>query len=211
MKKFSILPILILSIGCSTDQTNTAGKIKKITTTVTYPINPLLIDNSEEEGWGADIRLSLTEITSTDSFITYKAISSHEGKNVGIEVILPNSKPGNENSPTQLLIIKTCGESSDNLLMLLSKLYKLRDDTTKHFIGSAKLAFVDLNEFARDKFGKDAVSHTDAKEMKLFFETEDPDDYAELYVNINNKEHWLELREKDEGYRKQVIKFLTIK
>jgi len=211
MKKFSILPILILSIGCSTDQTNTAGKIKKITTTVTYPIKPLLIDNGEEEGWGADIRLSLTEITSTDSFITYKAISSHKGKNVGIELALPNSKPGIENSLTQILTIKTCGESSDNLLMLLSKLYKLRDDTAKHFISSAKLAFVDLNEFAKSKFGKDAVPGTDAKEMKLFFETEDPEDYAELYVNINDKEHWLELREKDEGYREEVIKFLTAK
>ena len=90
-------------------------------------------------------------------------------------------------------------------------MYKLKDDTAKHFISSAKLAFVDLNEFAKAKFGKDAVPHTDAKEMKLFFETEDPEDYAELYVNINDKEHWLELREKDEGYREQVIKFLTAK
>ena len=120
-------------------------KVTRTTTTVTYPIQPLIIDNGEEEGWGADIRLSLTEITSTDSFTTYKAVSSHEGKNVGLEFILPNSKPGIENSPTQILTIKTCGESSDNLLMLLSKLYKLRDDTTKHFIGSVKLAFVDLN------------------------------------------------------------------
>ena len=211
MKKFSILPILILSLGCSTDQTNTAGKIKKITTTVTYPIQPLLIDNGDEEGWGADIRLSLAEITSTDSFTTYKAISSHEEKNVGLDFILPNNKPGIENSPTQILIIKTCGESSDNLLMLLSKLYKLKIDTAKHFISWAKTAFVDLNEFAKAKFGKDAVPHTDVKEMKLFFESEDPDDYAELYVNINDKEHWLELREKDEGYRQQVIKFLTAK
>jgi len=31
----------------------------------------LFIDNIEEEGWGADIRLSLTEITSTDSMVTY--------------------------------------------------------------------------------------------------------------------------------------------
>jgi hypothetical protein len=95
--------------------------------------------------------------------------------------------------------------------MLLSRLYKLKFDTTKHFVGFAKLAFVDLNEFARAKFGKDAVPHTDAKEMKLFFETEDPDDYAELYVNINDKEHWLEIREKDKGYREQVIKFLSAK
>ena len=47
--------------------------------------------------------------------------------------------------------------------------------------------------------------------MKLFFENNDPDGYAELYVNINEKEQWIELREKDEGYRRQVTKFLTAK
>jgi len=134
MKKFPILILLILPTGCSTNQTNNLKKASSTTTTFTYPIQRLHIDNDEEEGLGSDIRLSLTEITSTDSFIIYKAISSHEGKNVGIEVTLPKSKPGTENSPTQILAIKTCGESSDNLLMLLSKLYKLKIDTTKHFI-----------------------------------------------------------------------------
>ena len=211
MQKLRILLLIILSLGCSTNQSNNIKKASTTTTTFTYPIQSLFIDNGEEEGWGADIRLSLTEITSTDSLIIYTAISSHEGKNVGMEFILPKSKPGAENSPTQILTIKTCGASSDNLLMLLSKLYELKIDTTKHFIGFVKLAFVDLNEFARAKFGRDAVPQTDAKEMKLFFETEDPDDYAELYVNINDKEHWLEMREKAKGYREQVIKFFTAK
>ena len=74
---------------------------------------------------------------------------------------------------------------------------------------SPKLAFVDLNEFAKAKFGTEAIPHMEAKQMKLFFETEDPEDHAELYVNINEKEHWLEIREKDESYRRQIIKFLT--
>jgi len=211
MTKFTILPILILLLGCLTNQSNDVKNASSTTTTFTYPIQPLFIDNDEEQGWGADIRLSLTEITSTDSFTTYKAVSSYETKNVGVEFFLPNSKPRIKNSPTQILTIKTCGESSDNLLMLLSKLYKFRDDTAKHFISLAKLAFVDLNEFAKAKFGKDAIPHADAKEMKLFFETEDAEDYAELYVNINDKQHWLEIREKDEGYRRQVIKFLSAK
>jgi hypothetical protein len=154
MKKFSILPVLILSLGCSTNQTSNVKKAANTTTTFTYPIQPLFIDNGEEEGWGADIRLSLTEITLTDSFTSYKAISSYERKNVGIEFILANNKPVIENSPTQILTIKTCGESSDNLLTLLSRLYKLKGDTAKHFIRLAKLAFVDLNEFARAKFWK---------------------------------------------------------
>ena len=211
MSRFLIFFLPAFFFTCSSDQADNTNKTVNPPTTSTYPIQPLLIDNDKEEGWGADIRLSLTEITSTDSLTFYKAISSYEGKNVGIEFILPNTSPGMENSPTQTLQLKTCGESSDNLLALLSKLYKLKGDRAKHFITSANLAFVDLNEFAKAKFGKDAISHTDAKEMKLFFETEDPEDYAELYVNINEKEHWLEVREKDESYRRQIIKFLTVK
>ena len=200
--------ILLLFPGCSTDN---AKKITKTAKTITYPVQPLIIESDDDEGWGADIRLSLTEISSTDSLVTYKAISSHEGKNVGLQFIVPKVKPATDNSPTQMLTIKTCGESSDNLLILLSNLYKLKTDQAQHFISSVKLSFVDLNEFAKAKFGKDAIPNTDAKEMKLFFETEDPNDYAELYLNINDKEHWLELREKDKSYRQQVIKFLTAK
>ena len=76
-------------------------------------------------------------------------------------------------------------------------------------VNSAKLAFVDLNEFAKAKFGTEAIPHMEAKQMKLFFETEDPEDYAEFYVNINEKEQWLEIREKDQSHRRQIIKFLT--
>ena len=210
MRKLSVLPVLLLYLGCSINQHEDVEKRSKTAVTFTYPVRPLIIDSGDDEGWGADIRLSLSEISSTDSLVTYKAISSHEGKNVGLKLILPKNKPVG-NAPTQILTIKTCGEISDELLMLLSKLYKLKVDSTKHFIGSTKITFVDLNEFARGKFGKDAIPDTDAKEMKLFFETEDPNDYAELYVNINAKEHWIELREKDESYREQVIKFLTVK
>jgi hypothetical protein len=198
-------------VGCSTDQTKDGKKIAKAATTTTYPIQPLIIDSSDDEGWGADIRLSLTETTSADSLVTYKAISSYKGENMGLEFRLPNDKPGVSNSPTQILTIRSSGETSDNLLMFLATLYKLKADSSKRFIKSAKIAFVDLNEFARTKFGKDAIPNTEAKEMKLFFETDDPNDYGELYVNINEKEHWLELREKDEGYRQQVIRFLTAK
>jgi hypothetical protein len=210
MKKISTFLLPILCFGCSADQSNGSQKIPAATT-ITYPTQPLSILGDEEESLGADVRLSLIEITSTDSICIYKAMSSYDGKNVGLEVILPHKKAEKESSPTQIMEIKTLGTSSDNLLVLLSKLYKLKVDTGEPFISSVKPTFVDLNEFARAKFGKEAIPSSDEKDMKLFFEAEDPEDYAELYININEKAHWLEIREKDEGYRKQVIKFFTAK
>jgi len=193
MHKFLIALLLISSIGCSSNKNKSAENAAK-SINATYPVQPLIIESDDDEGWGADIRLSLTQVVSADSANTYRAVSSHEGKNVGIEFILPKSNAGKDKSPTQVLMIKSCGENSDNLLMILTNLYKLKPDQAKHFISSAKLAFVDLNEFAKAKFGKEAIQATDVKEMKLFFETEDPDDYAELYLNINAREHWLEVR-----------------
>lgn len=210
MKKISIFLLPILSLGCSADQSGNS-KEADVATTINYPAQPLSILGDDDESRGADIRLSIIEITSIDSSRIYKAMSFYEGRNVGFEMILPYKKKGAESRPTQIMEIKTSGGGSDDLLMLLSKLYNLKVDTTRHFITSVKPAFVDLNEFARDKFGKEAIPESDEKDMKLFFETENPDDYAELYVNINDKAHWLEIREKDEGYRKQVIKFLTAK
>ena len=45
--------------------------------------------------------------------------------------------------------------------------------------------------------------------MLTIYKSENPDDNAELYININEKGHWIEIREKDEGYRKPVLKALT--
>ena len=41
--------------------------------------------------------------------------------------------------------------------------------------------------------------------MKLFFENEDPERYAEVYVNIVAPEQRLELHEKDPDYRRPVL------
>ena len=45
--------------------------------------------------------------------------------------------------------------------------------------------------------------------MKLFYESANENEYAELYLNINENEHWVEIREKDEEYRKAVLGFLS--
>ncbi|MCW3110486.1 MAG: hypothetical protein JWQ09_4992 [Segetibacter sp.] len=64
-----------------------------------------------------------------------------------------------------------------------------------------------------DSLDKQANSNyvSTKSQYKLFFHGRNEGDYAELYLNINATEHWIELEEKDEEYRQILIKLLTHK
>ena len=150
-------------------------------------------------------------ISKTDTSVTYFANSLYNKNNVGLKITIPTASPKSVKELAQVLTLQSSGNVSDNLIQTLSKLYKEKVDTTLHFVASKRIAFIDLNEFAKARLGQKPTNKTAVKEMKVFFESENPDDNAELYININEAEHWVEIKEKDEGYRKQVIKGLTTK
>ena len=212
--KICTLTLVVAILSCTNNDCSKKGiKVRAdlVQSSDPFPSKELFIDDGDEEGWGADIRLSIVKVEKTDTSTTYFASSLYEDKNVGLHITIPSSAPKNESELAQILTFTSSGVISDNLIATLSKLYKEKIAQDIHFISSKRTAFIDLNEFAKAKFGKEPVNRTTAKEMKVFFEAENPDDNAELYININEAEHWLEIREKDEGYRKQVIKGFTTK
>lgn len=175
------------------------------------PSKELVIVKDDEEGWGTDIRLSIVKAEKTDTLITYFVSSHYDGRIIGFKMSIPSSPPKNGSDLAQILTFTSIGVASDYFISTLSKLYKQKVDQDIHFISSKGVAFIDLDALAKSQFGNVPVNKTSAKEMKIFFEAENPDDNAELYININEKEHWVEIKEKDEGYRKQVIKGFTTK
>ena len=214
MTKIFIAILTVTFLSCNNSDNSKANKTNdtnQIEKKDTFPVKELFVDKGDEEGWGADIRLSITEISKTDTSITYFANSFYDAKNVGLKITIPTASPKNKKELAQILTLQSSGNISDNLVQTLSKLYKEKVDTTLHFVTSKRLAFIDLNEFAKAQFGQEPANKTTAKKMKVFFEAENPDDNAELYINIDETEHWIEIKEKDEGYRKQVIKGLTTK
>jgi hypothetical protein len=62
-----------------------------------------------------------------------------------------------------------------------------------------------LGTFAKDVAGK-GVDDSAKKEYKLFFTLKD--DVAELYLNIDDHQHRLEIQEKDPDYRPGIIRSL---
>ena len=207
MQKTTILIALLGLFSCTNNQTSPEDNQSKMTAPSVYSVKPLQIDNGDEEGWGADIRLSIVSREENDTAKTYKVVSTYEGKEVGLSIIIPKAKEGAKGFGHGLSL-KSIGTPSDNLLSTLSKLYKQRADTVLQFTPVISVNYVNLKEFAKSLTGQEGEPYTVANEYKLFFEDETGNDYAELYLNVNPQENWVELREKDEEYRPIVIKFL---
>lgn len=73
---------------------------------------------------------------------------------------------------------------------------------------SVSVTYVDLGEFAKSLGAKDGGEYKTENQYKLFHEGNDEGEYAEIFLNINETEHWIELKEKDEEYRPVIIKLL---
>jgi hypothetical protein len=201
MKKITIFLFLLIALfGCSDNK----AKTDEATGNPAFTIKPLVIGTGEEGGWGADIRLSITDIADGDSATTYTAISSFEGKNAGLAIVIPRAKE--KDGFGEGIVLKSIGPESDYLLRALAKLYKQKADTALKFVDSVSANYVNLKEFAKSLGGQEGRNYSTENEYKLFFETSD--DAGELYLNINSGEHWIELKEKDEGYRAVVIRAL---
>lgn len=151
---------------------------------------------------GGDVRLSFTERTTSGKAIIYKVNSTYEGKNIGFELIVPTHG-------LVKLSMKSDGTSSDNFIHVLQKLYKLKVDTTSKFVLSISADCINMGDYIDSLNKQTDGNYISTAENKLFFQGEKEDDYAELYLNINESEHWIELKEKDEEYRPIIIRLLT--
>jgi len=213
MLKICIPVIILFAMGCSGNDSSKNKKTadKPEVQVAVFPAKELFIDTADGGGWGADVRLSIVKITATDTSTSYFLNSSSGGKNIGFQVTIPAAVPDDKKANTQTLVFNSSGAISDNFISVLSKLYKEKPDTSLHFASFKKASFIDLDEFAKKEFGKVADNSNGIKALKLFFENGNDNDYAEIFININEQEKWIALLEKDESYRKQVLKALTSK
>jgi hypothetical protein len=169
----------------------------------------VVIDKDEEEGWGADLKISIARVLREDSTRTYFVNGLDKGQHIGFQIILPTNPAENTDNLAQLMTIKSIGEPSDNFLHFLQSLYNEKVNLNSKFVSSKRVAFIDLNEFAKHQLGQQVDTSPTLILMKIFFESDNQDDYAELYINISEEQKWIEIKEKDEEYRKQVLKGLT--
>jgi hypothetical protein len=131
---------------------------------------------------------SMTCPTWDNCTVTAKGL--HRGAEVGIQIQI-------ERKGARRLGIhyRSLGEASDRLLFAMAQLYKV-PITNKRF---RKAAYADLVVL---QIKDDVMAN------KVFFEVDRPG-YAELYTNIDKRKGLLQIHEKDEEYRVNVLKALS--
>jgi hypothetical protein len=178
------------------------------------PVEPpklVEVNISADDGFGADVVFQLREHKLlADGTQTIRAAGLYKGREVAFDVVLaPTWKKPNAGKDTSLVTgtgsvsYRRVGPESEAFLKMLDDLYRTNVNP-KEMRAETTFSAAALKGDPGD-LSKGPVM------MKLFFETGRNDQYAELYTNIDLSARRVELAEKDEGYRRQVIAALQSK
>lgn len=168
-----------------------------------------LVQDDEEGGFiDLDLRLVRAEARPDGTFAA-AGRGRHAGHTIGFALELDaawKQTPIGEQPSERFFYwgtgtVRSTGSDSNALLTALAELYQftispgaMRPET--------KVAVVGL---ANDP----CLLPGNPTYMKLFFESEDPERYAEVYVNVIGPEQRLELHEKDPHYRRPLLRALS--
>ena len=163
-----------------------------------------------EEGWN-DIFLRIVYEQELENSFVYIGKGLYNGKTVGLKVeikkgivagLLASGEINKAAFYENGIQFSSIGLESNELVKALSELYNF--PTTKQFSNFAISSTIfSLNEVNVD------LSKRNYYKFKLFFHENSEDLYSEMFCNINLTKGIIELHEKDEEYRENIIKVLS--
>ena len=168
---------------------------------------PPQITAEVEEGF-VDLLLYIREHKiQPDGTQLMRAVGLHKGSEVGLVVMLGSrwsagslGKDWAVTTHQGTATYESIGPQSDALVRVLNDLYQ------------TKLAAADMKprvEFTAISLGGDPRDLSKEKvHIKLFFEADNDEEYAEVFTNIDLPHRRLEIREKDNAYRTPLMKAL---
>ena len=163
-----------------------------------------------EEGWN-DIFLKITDLTKTPCSVIYTAKGLYEEQIVGICVevqtnmaagLLPSGEINQDAFYRDGIKFLSIGVESDRLLKALSTLYQFPTNKTILKTIEGAMTF-SLNERPVD------LETRKHYKFKMFFQDDNEDLYCEIFCNVDLAGNVIELHEKDEEYRENIIKNFT--
>lgn len=173
-------------------------------------LTDLTANQIEEEGW-QDLILTITQKKLLETgYWDLICKANYEGQVVGIRIyVLEGLEPGivgdgldNTKFVREAVKIESIGEESNNFIKIVSKLYG-QDESQSFTNESLVYTIFPLNEAK-------ANLENGRFKFKLFFDDNDEMGlYSEMYLNPDFPNGTIELNEKDEDYRKNIIKSMT--
>ena len=168
---------------------------------------PPEITSGPDEGWH-DLTLAIRHSEKlTDGSQALHAYGVHHGRKVGVIVVLSPEWPKasfDQKVPFTaykgVVTYRSVGPASDALVQIIDELYGTGLHPTS-MRAEIKITGISL-EGRPDELKQGPVK------IKLFYESDAEDRYAELFTNIDFQKSVLEINEKDEDYRKPVMRAL---
>ncbi|MCW3073229.1 MAG: hypothetical protein JWP69_298 [Flaviaesturariibacter sp.] len=164
---------------------------------------------NSEEGWN-DIFLKIINQRDNKESVIYIAQGLYNEQIVGLSVevrknmaagLLPSGEINQDAFYRDGIKFFSNGQESDTLLKALSTLYQFPTSNTfsKTIEGEGAMTF-SLNELPVD------LCRREHYKFKLFFHDNSEDLYCEIFCNIDLTKNIIELHEKDEEYRENIIR-----
>ncbi|HEY6901660.1 MAG TPA: hypothetical protein VI233_13490 [Puia sp.] len=186
-----LLASCLFFFSCGQFDNNESSPEPPVSTTATFAVQPMKVLGT------ADLRLSYIGKTVTDTSIFYQVVSTYEGKSVGFNLSIPSEEQAKARFSSR-------GGISDDFLHFLQKLYGAKPDTAAKFREDVWADCFNLSKVYKADSGM-----VPGFQEKLIFKEEADSSMPELYLNVNEKEHWVELLEKDTIYRMPLLHRLT--
>ncbi|RXK60794.1 hypothetical protein ESA94_10045 [Lacibacter luteus] len=187
-----IILLTVLFIRCDEKASN-QNKIDKL--------QNIVIDKQKD--WGGNFKLHIQNKSVNDSSYIYTVCSVEKGLPIGFELEIPVriNKFGDG------VIFRSLGDTSDNFLKLLYSIYGLNLQPTLKFTKKTSCSYASLNDLGFKGDGQKRLETINY--IKVFFEGDGENEYAELYLNIDEPNGMIEFEEKDFEYRPYIVFFLT--
>src|SRR5262245_59531422 len=165
------------------------------------------ITSESEEGFHDFVFATQHHIKLSDGSQTILASGTYKGKKVSLEIDLGaewTASPLDRDVPITTfrgaVRYRSVGAESDLLIQVMDEVYGTK---------MAPNAMNRTTEFTAISLqGNPSGLTKDVVKIKLFFETNDEDQYAELFTNIDLKAQKVYISEKDEEYRASIVRAL---
>ncbi len=172
-------------------------------TTVQTAIPDILAET--EEGFADLVFAVVRERRTANGGWSFFLRASHEGETVGLEIEFSAEWQSRDTSGIPcyagIVTYRSAGAESDRLLVLLDRLYET-NLRPAHMVNSVSFAALTLGD--DPKAMDSTVVHT-----KLFHEPDEENFYAEVYTNIDLPRGLVQIREKDNSYRRTLVLVLS--